>query len=100
MDKQQVNWIDPVNWVTRMVPGIADEPIELSGMTVRALIAALQQADPDDLVVYMCEQLPATRDAQLLLGVIGGLLSEGNCGASFIVGPEAIKGMRKAGMIE
>ena len=88
-----------VNYVTRTVPN-QHGTLTLEGITVRALIKALSQCDPDDLVCYMAELLPEHKNVELLVGAIGGVLSEGNCGTSFIVGPEAVKVLHERGMVK
>jgi hypothetical protein len=94
-----IHKIDGVNWVERDIP-FGEGTVRMVGMTVRALRAALEKCDPDDLVCYMAENTPETRASDLLLGVFGGVLSEGNCGATFIVGPEAVRAMKEQGVFE
>jgi hypothetical protein len=99
MKKPNYTKIDAINYVTRDIPNQHGK-LHLEGMTVRALIHALQKCDPDDLVVYMAEMTPETRNVDMLIGATGGVLSEGNCGTSFIVGPEAVRAMENAGMVK
>ncbi len=91
--------IDGVNYVKRSIPN-QHGTIELEGLTVRALIKSLSDCDQDDLVCYMAENTPESRASDLILGVVSGVLSEGNCGTSFMIGPEAVRAMKKAGVIQ
>ncbi len=93
---RKVEKIDGVNYVRKTVPNV-NGTIELEGLTVRALIKALQKCDPDDLVCYMAEVTDELRASELLLGVTAGVLSESSYGVSFIVGPESVTAMENAG---
>ena len=95
----KITKIDGVNYSRRTMPGIDNNDHQIEGMTVRALRQALANCDPDDVVVYMAEQLPETRDADLIFGCIGGLASDCPHGLIMLVGPEAVRGMKAAGKI-
>ena len=87
--------IDGVNWVSRKIP-TANGTIDVEGLTVRALIKALQQCDPDDIVMYMAEMTPETRQCELLIGVIAGTVTT-ESQAVALVGPEAVRALKELG---
>lgn len=95
--KKDYTKIDGVNWVLRNIP-TKDGTVEMQGLTVRALRGALANCDPDALVCYMAEMTPETRDVDLLMGVIAGTI-QSDVGAVFIVGPETVTALKKAGEI-
>lgn len=90
--------IDGVNYVRKSIPN-ANGTLELEGLTVRALIKALQKCDPDDLVCYMAEMTEELKASEMLLGATAGVLSESSYGVSFIVGPESVAALKTAGII-
>lgn len=90
--------IDGVNWVQKTIPTVSGD-IKVVGMSVRAMRAALQDADPDDLVCYLAEMTEESRKADLLIGAIGAVGIGSNCGTVFLMGPEAANAMKKTGII-
>lgn len=95
----RITRVDGVNYVSREIP-TADGKIRVEGLTVRALIKALQQADPDDLVCYMAEVTPEMRKMNLLIGCTGGVMTGSPYGVTFIVGPEAVNLVKNGGLVE
>lgn len=98
-DKAKFTKIDGVNYSRKTIP-TAKGPMQIEGLTVRALIKSLQQSDPDDLVCYMAEMLPEHRQVDLMIGCIAASGNGGAYGVTFLFGPEGVRGMRNAGMIE
>lgn len=98
-EKPKTNKIDGVNYARKTIP-TATGPQQIEGLTVRALIKALQNSDPDDLVCYMAEMLPEHRKADLMIGCIAASGNGGEHGATFLFGPEGVRAMEKRGMLK
>ena len=96
--KPNVNKIDGVNYVKRTIP-IGNQEVEVEGITARALIKALQGIDPDDCVIYLAEMTPELADAQLLIGIIGGIAGKSPRGVCFLMGPEVNNELNRRGLI-
>lgn len=84
--------IDGINYVRRTIDTAAG-PMQLEGMSVRALRKALASADDDALVFYMAEMVPELRDAQLLIGVIAGAGTD-SPDVCPLFGPEGVKALQ------
>lgn len=85
--------IDGVNYVQRTFP-VHGVDATVEGITVRALINVLQNADPDDLVCYLVEQTTESRAADMILDGIAGVSMKNTLGVTYIFGPEAAKDIR------
>jgi hypothetical protein len=91
----RINKIDGVNYRRGTMPS-ADGELQIEGMTVRALRKALDDADPDALIVYLAEQ-----NGGLLIGCIGGAAMDSETyNLVTLFGPEAIEAVRNLGLRE
>jgi hypothetical protein len=93
------NTIDGVNYVRRELP-TADGVKHLEGITVRALLKILHEADPDAMVLYMAEGAPLGVAQDLIFGCIGGAATTGGPAMVVLVGPEAAGALKAFAMEE
>jgi hypothetical protein len=88
-------WIDPVNWREFEFPA-ANGTIKLGGITVRALRAALEKADPDAMVTYIFEG-----NDQLNFGVIAAAgFDNEQRNICVLFGPEGVRAIKALGLKE
>lgn len=94
-----IDKIDNINYARRTVPSMFGD-LAIEGMTVRAMRKALEACDPDDLIVYIAEATPEMKKVDVIIGCIAGVATQASNGVSFMFGPEGIKGLKDAGVIE
>lgn len=82
--------IDGVNWVERDFTLSDGSSVRVSGLTVRAFRAILQNVNPDALVAYLFES-----PERLNIGVIAGLGGDPKSEFCLLFGPEAVPGLVK-----
>ena len=70
---------------------IGDGTVQIEGITVRALLRALQDANPNDVVCYMAEKTPNLVNAEIIIGCIAMVGTQSNCNATFLLGPEGAR---------
>lgn len=84
MSNERINKeIDEVNFVEREINFKDGQKVKVAGISVRALIKALQEMPPDDVVVYQ----DLENETQISTNMIAGLAGGSSDGVVCLLGP-------------